>query len=1001
MKQVKNVMALIAVMLMAGAAGLFAEKTPINDLYRYKLENGLELFVAEDHSVPLAYIEIAVRAGATTQTPETAGLFHLYEHMMFKGNELYPNAAAIQRAIRNIGVSNWNAYTEIDCVHYYFTLPSDQLENGMAFWNAAIRSPLMEEKEFENEKKVVLSEIQGDSGHSTSYISGYINSTLFPDAPYRFDTAGAVKVVENATVAQMRDMQSKFYIPSNAALFVGGDVTPEEAFDMADKIFGTWSNNGNAAPELPPQPSMNPLQETTKAAAVLNTDATGRYYDIIFRAPDLGFDEKDSYIAAYIANLLNGEKEDFLKNMLALTRYEFTNGDDIQVSYNPRRSGSTFTIQIDPAYMDDYLVDEVLKKQIPAVVSKKYAFTPEKKQLIVNRMKAGRLRNTQSAEDLLSSLRSWWAISSADYYFNYYDNIMKVTRDDAVEWVKKYITGKNPLILCTTTTGDYERVKRNIAYNVGPAAAAAYTIEEHVSGFNIIKKNKDSVWYKNKKFEPDMAKVAKETAVPQKTKIFVPSQDFSASKKYMSYEPPKVDTRTLKNNIPVYFLHDEDKRVNYVHIGVRGGHTYLESPEYSGLEEALFELMTISSRVYNQETRRVLTSDTRSSFYANTYRDGSIYSLGTTDLFIKEALPIYLDGFMNPSYTSGLYTTGLYKAVSNCIQKDITPAKSDPMEFLDSKVEEELSKNHPYEKSNTMTKTSYDFFTDGNGLKKWEKAAQTLYNDIIRPENIFVVASGNINADYLMGELEKTLGTIAPRSSKTSKDKKLNKKKNRDNKEMQTELAGVVPPYTVTGEDEVFALNTIPEDTGHAVYIVSAPAESDPDYLPSVIAASMYKDLLYNVVREHYGVCYTPGSYVTGGKASLGVTSLYRMSDLKHFASHVREARDYLAQGKLIDSIDKNGKYELSSVEKHLQSYKNAQIIASYSSQATVQDMGATIVYNLLAYNEPFHNSNFSSLIHDISAKDVVDVFKKYWVDAPGKWFVATNEIDTDIVDFD
>ena len=52
-----------------------------------KLHNGLEVFTLENTSTPLVYIEIAVRAGGIAQTEETAGLFHLYEHMMFKGNK--------------------------------------------------------------------------------------------------------------------------------------------------------------------------------------------------------------------------------------------------------------------------------------------------------------------------------------------------------------------------------------------------------------------------------------------------------------------------------------------------------------------------------------------------------------------------------------------------------------------------------------------------------------------------------------------------------------------------------------------------------------------------------------------------------------------------------------------------------------------------------------------------------------------------------------------------
>lgn len=122
MSKLKKVLSIVTITLVSAVIQLYAEKTPVEDLYSYTLDNDLSLFVAEDHSVPLVYIDIAVRAGATTQTPETAGLFHLYEHMMFKGNELYPNAAAVQRAVKDMGVSKWNAFTQVDCVHYYFTL---------------------------------------------------------------------------------------------------------------------------------------------------------------------------------------------------------------------------------------------------------------------------------------------------------------------------------------------------------------------------------------------------------------------------------------------------------------------------------------------------------------------------------------------------------------------------------------------------------------------------------------------------------------------------------------------------------------------------------------------------------------------------------------------------------------------------------------------------------------------------------------------------------------
>ncbi|MBQ1591676.1 MAG: insulinase family protein, partial [Treponema sp.] len=162
MMKIKNVkLKIFALIASLATAASFLSCKKAAHYSEHTLSNGLTVFTSENHAVPLVYIEIAVKAGGVTQTKENAGLFHLYEHMMFKGNSLYPDAASVQKALSDMGCTNWNGTTGLNCVNYFITVPSDQLETGLAFWNAAIRSPLMKEDELEKEKKVVLSEIQG------------------------------------------------------------------------------------------------------------------------------------------------------------------------------------------------------------------------------------------------------------------------------------------------------------------------------------------------------------------------------------------------------------------------------------------------------------------------------------------------------------------------------------------------------------------------------------------------------------------------------------------------------------------------------------------------------------------------------------------------------------------------------------------------------------------------------------------------------------------------
>ena len=90
---------------------LFSFETPVRGLFNYKLDNGLDVYILENSSVPLVYIEVLIKGGGFGQSEENAGLFHLYEHMMFKGNELYPDSSKVQDAIASLGVPSWNGST--------------------------------------------------------------------------------------------------------------------------------------------------------------------------------------------------------------------------------------------------------------------------------------------------------------------------------------------------------------------------------------------------------------------------------------------------------------------------------------------------------------------------------------------------------------------------------------------------------------------------------------------------------------------------------------------------------------------------------------------------------------------------------------------------------------------------------------------------------------------------------------------------------------------------
>lgn len=120
-------------------------------IHQKTLANGLQVIVIENHGVPLATVEIDVKNGAFTQSPEYEGLAHMYEHMFFKANDAYPEPDAFVDHAADLGAV-FNGTTKEESVSYYLTLPSDSLAGALRFMAAALRGPLFLSSELAREK---------------------------------------------------------------------------------------------------------------------------------------------------------------------------------------------------------------------------------------------------------------------------------------------------------------------------------------------------------------------------------------------------------------------------------------------------------------------------------------------------------------------------------------------------------------------------------------------------------------------------------------------------------------------------------------------------------------------------------------------------------------------------------------------------------------------------------------------------------------------------------
>lgn len=459
---------LLSIFFVLGTGLLFAQATPVENLYEYHLQNGLTLFVAENHNAPLVYIEIAIRGGTIAEEPETAGLFHMYEHMMFKSNSLYKSAQDIQNAMDRLGVSTFNGTTSSECVNYFFTVPAAKIRDGLEFWNAAIRTPTIDPDEFETEKAVVVSELEGSLSNPVYWMNCQVSQDFFPEKPWCILGGGSVTSVLNSSVDQLRAIQAKYYVPDNAALFVGGDVEPDQVCALVEEVFGDWQSK--ADPWINDTPFAEKPFEGTKYYVVPYESFTDQLAEVLvyYRGADSSFDRQGALAGDMIQSLCANPGSAYMQTLVS----EFPIPDPTYAALaasSARKTGLFNPLAIFFAPGADFpeMAKAYADRSQELVHQTARNCTEEELQAAMQLYWINSCYQEETAQSLLAALRANWITADSDYYYNYLANLSQISSEEMVEYCNRYVTDE-----C-----------REVIVVVNPAVYQAYKAEYDAAGF--------------------------------------------------------------------------------------------------------------------------------------------------------------------------------------------------------------------------------------------------------------------------------------------------------------------------------------------------------------------------------------------------------------------------------------------------------------------------------------------------------------------------------------
>lgn len=404
------------------------------DYYWQKLNNGLEVVVIENHKVPLATIEIAVKNGAYTEGPEYSGLSHLFEHMFFKANKDYPDQEKFLKRTQELGAI-WNGTTNTERVNYFFTFDKDSLLGGLKFMNAAIRFPIYREEDMQKERPVVDGEFQRAESNPGFQLWIESNKRVWGDLFTRKNPIGDHQIINTATPAKMMVIKDKYYVPNNSLLVICGDVSPEQAFGYAKNIFGDWKPS-DADPQLKyPIPDFKPIEKTNyfiKESSIAETPMMM----FTWQGPDFRNDSVATVAADVFSKILSLNSSKWQQALI-----DKGLATAVNISYQTSRYVGPIGIEVIPVPEKMKECYQEVMNQIKQFDDGDY-FSDAELAKAKEALKRQQVRATEKPSSLASQLTFQWCSTSLDYFTDYYIAMDKVSKADIQAYLKKYISGK-------------------------------------------------------------------------------------------------------------------------------------------------------------------------------------------------------------------------------------------------------------------------------------------------------------------------------------------------------------------------------------------------------------------------------------------------------------------------------------------------------------------------------------------------------------------------------
>lgn len=277
----KTIGIMIFVLLIA-VGTMWAEGPPSK---HYILKNGLSVYIQQRDHIPLVNIVFAVNVGSKDEDQGTNGIVHLLEHLILLGPTQFHTVDEINLEMRRHG-AHFNAHTSHDLMTFQLSLPAQYWEFGLNMLKEKLFHLKLVQQQVDKEKKIIFEEISQHQEDPYALGTYLAIKHLFKDHPYQHPIYGVLPVIEKAAIEDIETFYKKYFVLSNCALVVLGDIDLVSVDNKIGQIYGQLGQTEKSTSLLKNdfKPAL-PLKKTVKVERYL--DIKEAHMIFAFEAPPL------------------------------------------------------------------------------------------------------------------------------------------------------------------------------------------------------------------------------------------------------------------------------------------------------------------------------------------------------------------------------------------------------------------------------------------------------------------------------------------------------------------------------------------------------------------------------------------------------------------------------------------------------------------------------------------------------------------------------------------